>query len=128
LADKGETAERTEDHDKASTIGIERKPDMPLGRNDYAWSPTARQGQRVAIALGSEGMPQQSGFEFTPSIWVGPVPQVESGQVMNSAILSDVSDQISLLGITSAALVKSGCGLSGSGQPFQFSFINLPKP
>ncbi len=65
--------------------------------------------------------PQQKAvFEFKPTIWVGVVSQVVQGAVMNSAILSDINTEISLLGINSANLIMTGGGTGASATPFQF--------
>ena len=44
------------------------------------------------------------------AIWIGVVSQIEQGQVMNSAILSDINTEISLLGISRADIVMRGGG------------------
>jgi hypothetical protein len=70
--------------------------------------------------------PQQKAvFQFKPTIWVGVVSQVEQGQVMNSAIMSTVNTEISLLGIASADIVMTGGGPGPNSQPFQFSLENV---
>ena len=68
--------------------------------------------------------PQQKGvFEFKPTIWVGVVSEIEEGDIMNSAILSDINTEISLLGITKANLIMTGGGVGSSAIPFKFTLV-----
>lgn len=70
--------------------------------------------------------PQQKAvFEFKPTIWIGVVSQVVQGQVMNSAIISQINTQLSLLGIASADIVMTGGGPGVSSAPLQFSLQNV---
>ncbi len=76
------------------------------------------------LAVNNYIPPQQKAvFEFNPTIWIGPLSQVEQGQVMDSFILSYVNTQFSLLGIASADIVMTGSGTSSS--PFQFNLANV---
>lgn len=68
---------------------------------------------------------QKAVFEFKPTIWIGVVSEVEEGAVMNSAIISDINTEISLLGIASADIVMTGGGPGASSTPFQFSLQNV---
>lgn len=70
---------------------------------------------------------QQAVFEFKPTIWVGAVSQVEQGQVLNSAIMSDVNTELSLLGVASADIVMTGGGPGSGSTPFQFTLENVVK-
>lgn len=68
--------------------------------------------------------PQQKAvFEFKPTIWVGVVSEVEEGDIMNSAILSDINTEISLLGITRANLIMTGGGVGSTATPFKFTLV-----
>lgn len=70
--------------------------------------------------------PQQKAvFQFKPTIWIGVVSQVEEGEVMNSAIISSVNTEISLLGIASADIVMTGGGPGPNSQPFAFNLDNI---
>jgi hypothetical protein len=60
-----------------------------------------------------------------PTIWIGVVSQVEEGDVMNSAIISDINTELSLLGIASADIVMSGGGAGPSATPFMFTLENI---
>jgi hypothetical protein len=68
---------------------------------------------------------QKAVFEFKPTIWIGVVSQIEEGQVMNSAILSDVNTEIGLLGIHSADIIMSGGGVGPGATKFNFTLDNV---
>ena len=68
---------------------------------------------------------QKAVFEFKPTVFVGVVSQVVEGQVMNSAILSSINTEISLLGISSADIVMTGGGAGPEAEPFAFSLGNV---
>lgn len=68
---------------------------------------------------------QKASFQFKPTIYMGVVSQVVEGEIMNSAILSQINTQISLLGIASADIVLTGGGSGTGAQPFQFSLQNV---
>lgn len=78
------------------------------------------------LATKTSVAPQQKAvFEFKPTIWIGVASQLVQGQVMNSAIVSSVNTQLSLLGIASADIVMTGGGPGPNAQPFQFNFQNV---
>ncbi|MVT09006.1 hypothetical protein [Chitinophaga tropicalis] len=64
-------------------------------------------------------------FEFKPTIWIGVVSQIQEGQVMNSAVLSQVNTELSLFGIASADIIMTGGGNSARATPFQFVLDNI---
>lgn len=66
---------------------------------------------------------QKAVFQFKPTLWVGVVSQIEEGEVMNSAILSDINTELSLLGISKAKLVLTGGGNGPDATPFKFTLI-----
>ncbi|TSJ42059.1 hypothetical protein [Fluviicola chungangensis] len=68
---------------------------------------------------------QKAVFSFTPTIWIGVVSQVEEGQVLNSAIISSVNTEISLMGIAEADIVMTGGGPGSSSTPFRFTLENV---
>jgi len=70
--------------------------------------------------------PQQKAvFQFKPTIWIGVASEIEEGQVMNSAIISNINTEISLLGIASADIVMTGGGPGSNSTPFQFTLSNV---
>ncbi|MDR3679367.1 MAG: hypothetical protein P4L41_05325 [Flavipsychrobacter sp.] len=68
---------------------------------------------------------QKAVFEFKPTVWIGVVSQVGEGDVMNSAILSNVNTEISLFGIKSADIVMTGGGPGAESIPFMFTLQNV---
>lgn len=75
---------------------------------------------KQAIAPG-----QKATFEFKPTIWVGVVSQVEQGQVMDAAVISQVNHELSLTGIASADIIWTGGGPGASSRPYQFTLENV---
>lgn len=70
---------------------------------------------------------QKAVFEFQPTIYIGVVSQIEEGDVMNSAIISQVKTPINLIGITSADIVMTGGGSGVNAVPFAFTLKNMNK-
>jgi hypothetical protein len=68
---------------------------------------------------------QKAVFQFKPTIWVGVVSQIEAGAVMNSAILSQINTEISLLGLKNADIVMTGGGPGENSTPFVFTLQNV---
>lgn len=69
---------------------------------------------------------QRAVFEFKPTLWIGVTSQqVVQGQVMNSAIISDITNELNLVGIASADIVMTGGGSGPDATPFAFSLENI---
>ena len=68
---------------------------------------------------------QKAVFEFKPSIWIGVASHIQQGQIMNSAIVSQMNTEISLLGISRADIVMRGGGSGANSRPFSFSLENV---
>ncbi|MCL3781102.1 hypothetical protein EMN47_12000 [Prolixibacteraceae bacterium JC049] len=68
---------------------------------------------------------QKAAFQFKPTLWVGVVSQVEEGEVMNSAIMSDINTELGLLGVASADIVMTGGGTGPNASKFQFTLENV---
>ncbi len=83
-----------------------------------------RNGKLLAIRT-SLAPWQKAAFEFKPTIWIGVASQVVQGQVMNSAVISNVNTEMSLLGIASADIVMRGGGPGAASTPFTFSLENV---
>ena len=78
------------------------------------------------LATKTSVAPQQKAvFQFKPTIWIGVASQIEQGEVMNSAIISSINTEISLLGIASADIVMTGGGPGPNSQPFAFNLDNV---
>jgi len=110
---------RLDPNPSAGINEVEIKNTLPSGAID---AEIYKDGKLLASKTGVS--PQQKGvFMFKPTIWVGVVSQVVQGQVMNSAILSDINTEISLLGLTKADLVMTGGGTGPNAEPFMFTLI-----
>jgi hypothetical protein len=68
---------------------------------------------------------QKAVFKFKPTIFIGVASQIQQGQVIDSAIISDINTEISLLGIRSADVVMTGGGPGASSSPFRFTMQNV---
>lgn len=68
---------------------------------------------------------QKAVFEFKPTIWIGAVSEVTVGDVMNSAVISDVNTELSLLGIASADIIMTGGGPGRTSSQIAFSLENV---
>lgn len=68
---------------------------------------------------------QKAVFSFRPTLFIGVASQVEEGQVMNSAIISNINTELSLLGIVSADIVMTGGGPGPNATPFEFMLENV---
>jgi hypothetical protein len=68
---------------------------------------------------------QKAVFQFKPTIWIGVASQVEQGSMINSAIVSEINTEISLLGIVSADIVMTGGGAGPNATPFAFTLDNI---
>jgi hypothetical protein len=68
---------------------------------------------------------QKAVFVFKPTIWIGIVSQVQQGDVLDAAIVSNVNTQLNLTNISSADIVMSGGGPGKSSQPFSFALQNV---
>ncbi|UEP24562.1 hypothetical protein LL999_18185 [Burkholderia ambifaria] len=68
---------------------------------------------------------QKAVFEFKPTLWIGTASQIEQGAVMNSAVLSDINTELSLLGIKRADIVMTGGGGGTTATAYQFRLANV---
>ncbi|KVD46529.1 hypothetical protein [Burkholderia ubonensis] len=68
---------------------------------------------------------QKAVFEFKPTLWIGTASQIEQGAVMNSAVISDINTELSLLGLKSADIVMTGGGGGTTATPYQFKLANV---
>jgi len=114
--------------DSLSLLGPATSPTEIQLRNDLvAGAINAniyKDGRLLAIKT-SIAPGQKAVFEFKPTIWIGVVSQVVQGQVMNSAILSEINTELSLLGIAGADIVMTGGGPGTSSIPYTFSLQNV---
>ena len=68
---------------------------------------------------------QKAVFSFKPNIFIGVVSQVQEGEVINSAIISSINTEFSLLGLSSADIIWTGGGAGLNSTPFHFSLENI---
>lgn len=68
---------------------------------------------------------QKATFQFHPRIYIGVVSQITEGQVMNSAIISQVNTEINLFGVSKADIVMTGGGAGPSAKAFEFKLENI---
>lgn len=83
-----------------------------------------RNGGIIAMKTGIA--PQQKAvFQFKPTIWIGVVSQVQAGDLINQAILSQINTELSLLGIEKAKIIMTGGGLGTTARPYQFKLADI---
>lgn len=69
-------------------------------------------------------LPNQTvSFQLKPTLWIGVVNKVQEGELMDSAIISQVNTEFSLLGITKADIIMTGGGTGADATPFEFQLI-----
>lgn len=104
-----------------STEEVEVLNNLPRGAIDAC---VYRNGK--LLAKKTNVAPQQmAAFKFKPSIWIGVVSQIEEGQIMDSAILSSVNTEFSLLGVKSADIYLTGGGPGPNATAFTFEMKNV---
>ena len=67
---------------------------------------------------------EEAVFEFLPHIYIGVLAEVEEGEVMNSAVVTQVNTQLSLMGLKSADIVMRGGGRGKEAIPYTFDLEN----
>jgi hypothetical protein len=68
---------------------------------------------------------QKTAFSFVSSIWIGAVSQLEQGEIMDSAVVTEINTEMSLIGIKSADIVMTGGGPGPGSTPFVFTLRNI---
>jgi hypothetical protein len=68
---------------------------------------------------------QKAVFQFKPTLFAGVASQVVEGELMDSAIISSVNTELSLLGVASADIVLTGGCPGSNATSFQFSLENV---
>lgn len=104
-----------------SSKEVQVRNDLPQGAvNATIYKDGTPLAIKTSIAPG-----QKAVFEFKPTIWIGVASQVEQGKLMNSAVMSDINTEISLLGLKSADIVMTGGGPGRLSLPFAFKLENV---
>ena len=105
----------------ASRKEVQVRNDLPKGSVN---AEIFKNGKLLSAKTGiSPG--QKAVFEFKPTIWIGVVSQVVEGQIMNSAIISDINTELGLLGVASADIVMAGGGVGPNASRFTFELDNI---
>jgi len=117
--------------------GIDLRPAAtPAGANEITVTNGMAQGSINAsiyrdnrlLAIQTGIPPQQKAvFAFNPTIWIGMVPHIVEGQVMDSAVQATINTELSLQGIASADIVMTGGGKGPTATPFTFTLQNVVK-
>jgi len=94
---------------------------LPTGSiNAHIYRDGALLATKPGIAPG-----QKAEFQFQPTIWIGVVSQLQEGELINAAIMSQINSQISLIGIAGADIVMTGGGPGKGATPFIFVLQNV---
>lgn len=70
---------------------------------------------------------QKAVFKFLPKIFIGVVSQVEEGEVMDSAIISNINTEVNLLGVRNADIIMTGGGGGPDATQFDFNLANVNR-
>jgi hypothetical protein len=85
-----------------------------------------RSGKLLSIKTGvAPG--QKAAFVFKPMLYIGVASQIEEGDILDSAIITNVNTALNLSGIASADIVMSGGGPGRSSRPFSFALQNVKR-
>ncbi|NLS00113.1 hypothetical protein HGP17_25080 [Rhizobium sp. P38BS-XIX] len=83
-----------------------------------------KDGKLLAVKTGlAPG--EKASFQFNARIYIGVVGELDEGDVIHSAIASQVNTEIDLIGITSADVVMTGGGAGQNSTPFEFHLENI---
>lgn len=105
----------------SSSREVELRNNLPVG----SISANCYRDGKLCATMHGVAPSQKAVFEFEPKIYIGVVSQMEQGEIMNSAIISQVNTEINLLGIESADIVMTGGGAGPSATPFIFNLENI---
>ncbi|MDP3654768.1 MAG: hypothetical protein Q8R67_24175 [Rhodoferax sp.] len=68
---------------------------------------------------------QKAVFQYAPVLWIGVASEVSQGLAINSAVLSNINTQLSLIGIASADIVMTGGGGGEQSTAYEFNLENI---
>ncbi|WP_133645237.1 hypothetical protein [Paraburkholderia flava] len=107
--------------DPGSSSEVQVRNDLAAGAaNATIYKDGSPLATKTSIAPG-----QKAVFQFKPTLWIGVASQIEQGQLLNSAVISDINTELSLLGIASADIVLTGGGPGPRSLPFTFRLENV---
>ncbi|MFM0097281.1 hypothetical protein PQQ87_16835 [Paraburkholderia nemoris] len=102
--------------DPGNSSEVQVRNDLPNGAtNATIYKDGSPLATKTSIAPG-----QKAVFQFKPTLWIGVASQIEQGALLNSAVISDINTELSLLGIASADIVLTGGGPGPRSLPFTF--------
>ncbi len=102
--------------DPGNSSEVQVRNDLPNGAtNATIYKDGSPLATKTSIAPG-----QKAVFQFKPTLWIGVASQIEQGALLNSAVISDINTELSLLGIASADIVMTGGGPGPRSLPFTF--------
>ena len=81
--------------------------------------------RRLIATKGVVASGQKTIFDFKPCIYIGLPSGIEEGDIIDSAVISEINKQVFLAGIASADLVMSEGGTGIDATPFEFSLENV---
>lgn len=105
----------------SSTHEIQCRNDLVQG----AMSASLFKSGKLVMVKTSIAPGQLAAFVLQPTLYIGVIPMIEDGEVMDSAIMSNVNTQLSLLGIAKADIVMTGGGPGQTSTPFRFTLENV---
>lgn len=82
-------------------------------------------GKRLYLSERNVLPEQTAAFRLRPTIWVAVASQSDPDSGSNSAILSTVATEFSLLGLASADIVMTGGGIGANAEPLVFTLENI---
>ncbi|NOQ27164.1 MAG: hypothetical protein GQ564_17525 [Bacteroidales bacterium] len=106
---------------EANKDEVELKNDLTTG----SISANIYKGGKLLATKTGVSPGQKAAFQFKPSLWVAVVSQVQEGEIMNSAIISDINTELSLLGLESADIVMTGGGIGPNASKLEFALENI---
>ncbi|MBR7801355.1 hypothetical protein [Undibacterium fentianense] len=118
----------TKSGDQLRTVGVTHNPnaiELLNNLNRGAINAYVYKSGRLFASKSNLAPGQKAVFQFNPTIWIGVASQVEQGEVLNSAIISEINTEISLFGIRSADIVMTGGGSGPDAKEFQFMLQNV---
>ena len=68
---------------------------------------------------------QKAVFSFQPTLWIGVASQVVQGEPLSSAVLSNVNQEIPLIGVARADIVMTGGGAGSTSTSYVFALENV---
>ena len=114
--------------DTLSLHGPASSPHEIQCRNDLVQgviSASLYKSERPLLQASSIPPGQTAVFAFVPTLIIAVIPDMEVGQVMDSAILSSVNTELSLLGVSEANIIMTGGGPGQTSTPLQFTLENV---